>query len=223
MFVDQPQVKRRTILDLDNHSNNMMLLDKIQTWYNLNCDGDWEHSYGVKIATLDNPGWSLIIDLKETALEGLSLAKSKNVNDDDWYDANIENDTFVGHCSINNLNELFCIYVNFLEEQLPLSKAEYIVYAPILDNVEKNKIWRPLMTKMVGLNEFEVLDCPKMGDVQLKVKDVSDFSFLDSLNLDLSSLYQIGDIVSCELVRFFDYPSLVIIKKLKAKGIPPRK
>jgi hypothetical protein len=32
-------------------------------WYIKNCNGDWEHQYGVKIETLDNPGWHVEIDL----------------------------------------------------------------------------------------------------------------------------------------------------------------
>ena len=38
-------------------------LQLLQEWYVAQCDGDWEHSYGVKIDTLDNPGWSLKVDL----------------------------------------------------------------------------------------------------------------------------------------------------------------
>ncbi|MHC3815880.1 Imm53 family immunity protein [Streptomyces sp. DT9] len=45
------------------------LLDWLQNWYAQQCDGDWEHEWGVKIATLDNPGWTIEIDLKETDLE----------------------------------------------------------------------------------------------------------------------------------------------------------
>ncbi|MFE4959105.1 Imm53 family immunity protein [Streptomyces sp. NPDC056653] len=32
------------------------LLDWLQNRYAQQCDGDWEHEWGVKIATLDNPG-----------------------------------------------------------------------------------------------------------------------------------------------------------------------
>jgi hypothetical protein len=39
-------------------------------WYLHECKDDWEHSYGVKIDTLDNPGWTLKIDLRETELQG---------------------------------------------------------------------------------------------------------------------------------------------------------
>jgi hypothetical protein len=32
------------------------LLRWLQDWHAGQCDGDWEHSYGVDIGTLDNPG-----------------------------------------------------------------------------------------------------------------------------------------------------------------------
>jgi Immunity protein 53 len=35
------------------------------------CDGDWEHSSGVSIGTIDNPGWSLDVELAETNLAAL--------------------------------------------------------------------------------------------------------------------------------------------------------
>lgn len=45
------------------------MLQWIQEWYKSNCDGYWEHMYGVKIDTLDNPGWIVHIDLIDTPLE----------------------------------------------------------------------------------------------------------------------------------------------------------
>lgn len=45
------------------------LLDQLCDWYQSNCDEDWEHQYGVKIETLDNPGWMITIDLTWTELE----------------------------------------------------------------------------------------------------------------------------------------------------------
>jgi hypothetical protein len=32
------------------------ILPWLQGWYATQCDGDWEHEYGVSIETLDNPG-----------------------------------------------------------------------------------------------------------------------------------------------------------------------
>ena len=49
-------------------------LEELQQWYLSQCDGDWEHTYGVKIGTLDNPGWHVEIDLAETGLENRAFA-----------------------------------------------------------------------------------------------------------------------------------------------------
>jgi hypothetical protein len=45
------------------------LLAKLCEWYREQCDGEWEHGAGVLIDTLDNPGWQVKIDLRETAAE----------------------------------------------------------------------------------------------------------------------------------------------------------
>nr|TKK07812.1 hypothetical protein SrhCFBP13529_11555 [Stenotrophomonas rhizophila] len=46
----------------------MHALDRLQKWYADQCDGDWEHSFGIRIDTLDNPGWTVSVDLTDTAL-----------------------------------------------------------------------------------------------------------------------------------------------------------
>ena len=33
-------------------------LNWLMQWYLGECNNDWEHTYGVEIGTLDNPGWS---------------------------------------------------------------------------------------------------------------------------------------------------------------------
>jgi hypothetical protein len=45
------------------------LLAKLCEWYEEQCDGDWEHGSGVRIDTLDNPGWIVKINLIGTASE----------------------------------------------------------------------------------------------------------------------------------------------------------
>jgi hypothetical protein len=39
------------------------MLQWLQEWYLEQCDREWEHEYGIKIGTLDNPGWTITIDL----------------------------------------------------------------------------------------------------------------------------------------------------------------
>lgn len=32
-------------------------LERLEEWFENNCDGDREHGAGIRIETLDNPGW----------------------------------------------------------------------------------------------------------------------------------------------------------------------
>ena len=65
-------------------------LEFIQEWYASNCDGDWEHSYGIKIETLDNPGWMVIVDLEETESEDLRVTEKVEHSDIDWFNINVK-------------------------------------------------------------------------------------------------------------------------------------
>jgi Immunity protein 53 len=49
-------------------------LVRIQRWYASQCNGDWEHASGIKIESLDNPGWLIKINLQGTNLAGRSFS-----------------------------------------------------------------------------------------------------------------------------------------------------
>lgn len=69
----------------------MEILKWLETWYSEHCDGDWEHSFGIKIDTIDNPGWSIEIDLNETEYADRQLDyKLKEISADNWYGIKIE-------------------------------------------------------------------------------------------------------------------------------------
>jgi len=42
----------------------------LASWYSARCDGEWEHEFGVRLETIDNPGWNLQVDLVGTEMEG---------------------------------------------------------------------------------------------------------------------------------------------------------
>lgn len=78
-------------------------LQALQAWYAQQCNGDWEHRWGVEITTLDNPGWRVQIDLVGTALEGRdfkSFTEPVNALDfpgcDRWLDCSIKDDVWQG-------------------------------------------------------------------------------------------------------------------------------
>jgi hypothetical protein len=52
----------------------MTLLSRLQDWYTRQCDGEWEHSEGVRIESCDNPGWWVKVLLKGTSLEHADFA-----------------------------------------------------------------------------------------------------------------------------------------------------
>ncbi len=62
------------------------LWHELSLWYHRQCDGDWEHQYGIRIQTLDNPGWWMEVDLAETSLENLQIEKfTKELSSEDWF------------------------------------------------------------------------------------------------------------------------------------------
>lgn len=103
-----------------NAANINNLIPRLQRWYLAQCDGDWEHSLGVKIGTLDNPGWTLDIDLESTPLDGRSFtrvergldAREPNV---DWFTCFIEDKQFKGRGGPEKLAEMIAIFLNWAE------------------------------------------------------------------------------------------------------------
>ena len=88
----------------------------LQEWFAAECDGDWEHQQGLRIQTLDNPGWSVDIDLRDTALE---LSKLDEIaierSDLDWVGCKVENATFRGRGGVRNLREILRIFLGWAE------------------------------------------------------------------------------------------------------------
>jgi hypothetical protein len=75
---------------------DLTLLTRLQNWYLINCDGDWEHSYGISIVTLDNPGWAVKIDLKDTSLQNIKYEKNLDNGSFDWIKISVIDQVFQG-------------------------------------------------------------------------------------------------------------------------------
>src|SRR5947209_7843173 len=83
----------------------------IQQWYLEHCDGDWEHQYGIRMETLDNPGWSVTVDLVGTELEGLSFSVIDiNRSEENWIYCRVEGDQFKAACGPLNLTEVLNLF-----------------------------------------------------------------------------------------------------------------
>jgi hypothetical protein len=73
------------------------LLMKLDEWYVEQCDGVWEHGSGIEITSVDNPGWMVTINLRDTSFQDTPF-NSIYVNNGktDWLNCLKKDDEFSG-------------------------------------------------------------------------------------------------------------------------------
>jgi Immunity protein 53 len=104
-------------------SPQMDSLQRLQSWYQAYCNGEWEHEYGVVIQTLDNPGWIVKIDLTGTPLQNLTMEPLDigQVNHleldgaQDWLHCKVENNCFEGAGGPFSLSRICDVFRNWVE------------------------------------------------------------------------------------------------------------
>ena len=92
------------------------------------CNGDWEHSYGVKIDTLDNPGWLLKVDLRETSLQGRPFDRVEHGvlasdleewrSSGSWWVARVEGEIFEASCGPLDLPAVIQLFRNWVNQPM---------------------------------------------------------------------------------------------------------
>jgi hypothetical protein len=96
-------------------------LEFLVRWYRTQCDGDWEHQYGVSIESLDNPGWLLRVDISQTPLAGTTLARVRtDRSETDWVQCTCDGVTFQAACGPGNLEEALDAFRRFAESRRTL-------------------------------------------------------------------------------------------------------
>ncbi|AUG56760.1 immunity 53 family protein [Acetivibrio saccincola] len=94
----------------------MDLIKWIEEWYLSNCNNDWEHCYGVKIDNIDNPGWTINIDLIDTPLENKDFKKVEfNRDKNDWFICKVKNNVFQCIGGPRNLGEMLSVFKQWVE------------------------------------------------------------------------------------------------------------
>lgn len=94
----------------------MSMLNDLCDWYGAQCDGDWEHSFGVSIKTLDNPGWWVRINLRDTVLEDALFTSAEEGNSDSdnrWINCKIEDGQWHGMGDPWRLEEIIGQFINW--------------------------------------------------------------------------------------------------------------
>lgn len=96
----------------------MNKLIKIQNWYKSQCNGAWEHTNGISIETMDNPGWHVSIDIEETSLNGKTFdhyEHGTSNDNNDWLICKIENGKFIAAAGPEKLEEILEIFIKWAE------------------------------------------------------------------------------------------------------------
>ena len=94
----------------------MNIINWLEKWYQSNCDTEWEHAYGIKINTLDNPGWIVEIDLADTPLKDKVFENIKIDNgNEDWIICCVNNDVYTGSGDTAKLEEILNMFKEWVE------------------------------------------------------------------------------------------------------------
>jgi len=93
-------------------------LADLQRWYSAQCDGDWEHAHGIKIGTLDNPGWSLVIELIDTGLADTPFDEVKVLEPErEWIHCRVQQHRFEGHGGPHMLGRIIRTFLEWANKR----------------------------------------------------------------------------------------------------------
>lgn len=96
--------------------DNTNIIDWLSNWFSLECNGDWEHENGISIITVDNPGWSITIDLRDTNIEHLEIINDViEISVNDWYFYEVKNKKFRAGGDLTKLNFLISKFKEITE------------------------------------------------------------------------------------------------------------
>ena len=94
----------------------MDAVSRLCLWYKRQCVDEWHEDRGVAIDTLDNPGWSMKIDLRGTALQEKVFHDVKIERSDlDWIVVRRNAALFEAFGGPRNLNEMIESFLSWAE------------------------------------------------------------------------------------------------------------
>jgi hypothetical protein len=109
----------------------MTALSELQEWYLSQCNGDWEHTHGVEIGTLDNPGWSFVVELSGSSLEGQTFAPvahgevGGSIEDNqDWYVCEVKDRKFQAYGGPRKLDDMIRVFLRWVDSCRPNTSFE---------------------------------------------------------------------------------------------------
>jgi hypothetical protein len=179
----------------------MNKIEQLQNWYIIHCNGDWEHDFGIKLDTLDNPGWSLMINLSITPLEGTKFQFTEEKSDHDWYEIWTNGELFKAQGDFTKLEFLISYFLDeFVPKYsnpdfeydllLPLAGAPVDVWTTATAHWVKETTFK---IKQIDMPDSSKMFCESLDNVEDWISDFDDFKLTD----------KVGDLVEVHLVDTF--------------------
>lgn len=100
----------------------MNAVEELQTWFQTQCNGEWEHAQGITIRSTDNPGWWVTIDLGGTHLEGKSFVPvvcgdcASADPQPPWLCCRVDNSVFHGAGDMGKLEKILSIFLAWAKD-----------------------------------------------------------------------------------------------------------
>jgi hypothetical protein len=92
------------------------ILARLERWFAARCNGDWEHTNGVKIQNLDSPGWLAIVEVLNTDLFGVKFdSVQEDQENGQWIRCDVKEGVFQGAGGLGSLNRILEIFLDWAE------------------------------------------------------------------------------------------------------------
>lgn len=90
-------------------------LSALQTWFKRRVDGQWEHQFGIRIESLDNPGWLISIDVADTEVADKRFDEiAYDGGPHDWLTCRVVKRTFEGYGDVGKLAAILRVFTTWV-------------------------------------------------------------------------------------------------------------
>jgi hypothetical protein len=91
-------------------------LEWLDTWYQNQCDGEWEHSRGMRLESLHERGWQLTIHLVGTSAANTSPQRlNLDTPCGEWIQCSISEDRFQGSGDPRKLEQIIGVFRQWVD------------------------------------------------------------------------------------------------------------
>lgn len=102
-------------LNQDKKYKNSDVLEWLQSWYVSQCDGFWEHAYGMRINTPNETEWYVRIALSDTFWAGKEVLPSKKeISPGNWIHYKVHENNFEATGGIRNLVDILNLFKKWI-------------------------------------------------------------------------------------------------------------